>query len=376
MVVSGGTTKAALGSFTISASTFEFGGSNVIVGLWQTGCQQSRRTTRQVSTMDIAPLVTAVIPMYNSERTIDETLRSVRAQTYRNLEIIVVDDGSTDDSAKITEEHASADPRVRMIRQVNAGVAAARNRGVAEATGEFIAPIDADDLWESTKIEKQMAAMLQGGSKVGLVYTWQATIDEKSRIISITHQPQQEGRVLEAILRSNFVGGGSPALMRKQAILKSGGYDASLRANNAQGCEDWKLYVQISERYEFVVVKEHLTGYRQTRGRMSADAFQMLRSYELASLKLRQSIPQCAEHIETGRKNYREWLLSDSVRSGNVRAAVWLFSELFVSRPLSTLKFAARSTANAVGRIGNVSQSAHSHKATFGGVRSRSERSK
>ena len=326
--------------------------------------------------MDIAPLVTAVIPMYNSEKTIDETLRSVRAQTYRNLEIIVVDDGSTDNCAAIAEQHKVADPRVRLIPQINGGVAAARNRGVTESKGEFIAPIDADDLWEPTKIKKQMSAMLQGGSKVGLVYTWQATIDEESRIISITHQPEHEGRVLEAILRSNFVGGGSPALMRKEAILKSGGYDTSLRANSAQGCEDWKLYVQISERYEFVVVREHLTGYRRTRGRMSEDTFQMLRSYELASLQLRQSIPQCAEHIETGRKNYREWLLSNSVRSGDVRAAVWLFSELFVSRPLSTLKFAARSTVNAVGRVGNAQQSAHRHKATFGGVRSRSDQSK
>jgi glycosyltransferase involved in cell wall biosynthesis len=326
--------------------------------------------------MDIAPLVTAVIPMYNAEKTIDETLRSVRAQTYRNLEIIVVDDGSTDNCAAISEQHKVVDPRVRLIQQKNAGVAAARNRGVAESKSEFIAPIDADDLWEPTKIEKQMAAMSQGGSKVGLVYTWQATIDEKSRVISISHQPAHEGRVLEMILRGNFVGGGSPALMRKEAILRSGGYDTSLRANNGQGCEDWKLYAQISERYEFVVVREHLTGYRRTRGRMSADVFQMLRSHDLVSSQLQQFMPQYIQQIETGRINYRQWLLANSVRSGDVRAAARLFAELFVRSPLSTFKFAARSTAIAVRGVSNASQSAHGHKGTFGVARSGSDQSK
>jgi glycosyltransferase involved in cell wall biosynthesis len=326
--------------------------------------------------MDIAPLVTAVIPMYNAERTIDETLRSVRAQTYRNLEIIVVDDGSTDNCAGIVEQHKITDPRVRLIQQKNAGVADARNRGVTESKSEFIAPIDADDLWEPTKIEKQMAAMLQGGSKVGLVYTWQATIDEKSRITSISHQPEHEGRVLEAILRSNFVGSGSPALMRKDAILRSGGYDTSLRANNAQGCEDWMLYAQISARHEFVVVREHLTGYRRTHGRMSADVFQMLRSHDLASSRLQQLTPQYIQQIKTGRINYRQWLLSDTARSGDVRAAAWMFAELFVRSPLSTFKFAARSTAIAVRGISSSSQSAQGHKETFGVARSGSDQSK
>src|SRR5258707_6035401 len=129
-------------------------------------------------------LVSVIVPAYNAEKTIGETLSSVGAQTYRNLEIVVVDDGSVDGTAGIVERYTRTDSRVRLIRQANMGVAAARNRGIAEARADYIAPIDADDLWESTKIDKQMQAMMGGGPRVGLVYTWYALIDCRGKVIS------------------------------------------------------------------------------------------------------------------------------------------------------------------------------------------------
>ncbi len=239
-----------------------------------------------------APLVTAVVPACNAETTIDETLRSVRAQTYRNLEILVVDDGSTDGTAALVEAHASADPRVRLIRQSNAGVAAARNRGISESAADFVAPVDADDLWMPTKIEKQMAAMRSRGPRCGLVYTWQTTIDEHGRVMSPRRRWESDGYVLPQMLYGNLVGSGSPALMRKQAVIDAGGYDASLRERGAQGCEDFKLYLQISERYEFAVIKEHLTGYRELRDAMSMDFVQMVRSDELVGVYAERAHPR------------------------------------------------------------------------------------
>lgn len=91
------------------------------------------------------------------------------AQTHRNLEIIVVDDGSCDATPEIIQHHADEDPRIRIIRQPNAGVAAARNHAISEAKSDYIAPVDADDLWNPDKIEKQLAALLSGGPAVGLV---------------------------------------------------------------------------------------------------------------------------------------------------------------------------------------------------------------
>src|SRR5215475_4737819 len=113
--------------------------------------------------------VTVVIPAYNAEATLDETLRSVRSQTHRALEILIVDDGSSDGTPEVALAHAAADPRVRLIQQSNGGVAAARNRGIEEARATLIAPVDADDLWAPTKIERQVAALHRGGPRVALV---------------------------------------------------------------------------------------------------------------------------------------------------------------------------------------------------------------
>ena len=128
-----------------------------------------------------ADLVSVVVPVYNGAATLDETLSSVRGQTWKALEIIVVDDGSTDRSVDIAAEHVRQDSRVQIVKQANAGVAAARNLGIALARSQYIAPVDADDLWAPDKIELQMAEIQEAGETMGLVYTWFIIIDDKSR---------------------------------------------------------------------------------------------------------------------------------------------------------------------------------------------------
>lgn len=113
------------------------------------------------------PLVTCVIPVFNGERYLRETLESVFAQTHGKLEVIVVDDGSTDASAEI----ASADARLTCLRQANAGHAAARNRGLSAATGDYVSFVDADDLWHREKLERQLARF-DMRAEAGVVFTW------------------------------------------------------------------------------------------------------------------------------------------------------------------------------------------------------------
>lgn len=266
-------------------------------------------------------LVSVIVPAYNAAKTIDETLRSVRAQTYRNLEVIVVDDGSTDETGEIARSHARRDSRVRLIKQGNAGVAAARNRGIAESSGDIIAPVDADDLWHSDKIGRQMEVLGAAGERVGLVYCWYAIIDAKSRIRSLHHRPTEEGDVLVAMCKRNLVGNGSSALMRKSAVLQASAYDSSLRERDAEGCEDFKLYLQIAERHHFAVVRDHLTGYRRTRANMSSNALEMLRSRDLVVDEFARKYPQFRSLFREGRNGFLKWLLINSVRSrryGNV----------------------------------------------------------
>lgn len=276
-------------------------------------------------------LITVVVPAYNAEGTIDETLRSVRTQTWRNIEILVVDDGSRDATPKIVRRHAAEDPRVRLLSQANAGVAAARNRGIREARGKYVAVIDADDLWQPEKIALQRAAFDRAGPGCGLVYTLSAVIDARSRVISRHHRASHEGRVLEHLALTNFVHNGSSPMMLREAVLACGGYDESLRARKAQGCEDYDLYFKIAERYDFAVVPRHLTGYRQANGTMSGDAMQMLRSYDLFVAPFRERYPEYAGQFARGRVNICVWLLRRAVLAGNwhsVRAILPVLGEL------------------------------------------------
>ncbi len=249
-------------------------------------------------------LVTVVIPAYNAAATIDETLHSVRAQTHRNLEIIVVDDGSCDTTPQIIQRHADEDPRIRIIWQPNAGVAAARNRAIAEAQSDYIAPVDADDLWNPDKIEKQLAALRSGGPAVGLVYTWSARIDARSVVVNESPRAKHSGTVAYQMCRGNFIGNGSAVLMRKNAIEEAGGYDPSLRARSAEGLEDWLLYFRISTRHQFAVVAEHLTGYRYLPTSMSADIPKMLRGRDIVAAEMCRKYPEWAECIESDRLYY------------------------------------------------------------------------
>lgn len=289
-------------------------------------------------------LVSVVVPAFNAERTINETLLSVRSQTHRNLEIIVVDDGSTDRTYQYACDHSGTDSRIRVVRQPNAGVAAARNRGIEEARAELIAPIDADDLWKPTKIARQLRALRAAGSEVKLVYTWSALIDEDSKVIDWSKEPLFVGEVLFALSYANFVGNGSTALMQKSVLKELGGYDVSLRARQAQGCEDWSLFLRIAEGSQFAVVPDYLTGYRQARRAMSRDIEQMLRSDALVRSELLARHPEYLSQIKSGRHAYMDWMFQRELEDGNWSACFKLLRRLVLKedRRLPSARSAAK----------------------------------
>jgi glycosyltransferase involved in cell wall biosynthesis len=299
-------------------------------------------------------LVTIIIPAFNAARTIDETLRSVRSQTHRRLEILVVDDGSNDATPQIVQRHGAADRRIRLIQQPHRGVAAARNRAIAEAKGDFVAPIDADDLWQPDKIEKQLGALHRGGELVGLVYTWSAIIDANSRIINALPGPASTGNVVNDFFRGNFVGNSSSALMRKAAIIQAGGYDPSLRARSAQGLEDYQLYFRIATRREFSVVPEHLTGYRRSATSMSADVLQMLRARDILAEEMCSKFPEHAAEIRGYRLSFLGYLYHHALSTRRGVDALLVAALLLRQSPLMGAKrvflVPARSLARVAGR--------------------------
>jgi glycosyltransferase involved in cell wall biosynthesis len=282
--------------------------------------------------------VAVVVPLYNAARYLDKALLSALNQTYPPAEIIVVDDGSTDNSLQIATERSRRDSRIRLLQQAHRGPGAARNMAIAQARSELIAPLDADDLWQPTKLERQVEILRQGGASVGLVYTWFARIDGSGNIRSTGHRPMASGEVLRDCCRSNLVGNGSGALMRKSAILECGGYDESL-----PGCEDYKLYVAIAERYRFALVPEHLTGYRQTNENLTSNVAMMLRSADIVLSDLKQRHPEMASPIREHRLELCHWLLRrgflarDFSAALRVFRAMWRIDRSYALRSLATL---------------------------------------
>ena len=214
--------------------------------------------------MPSASLVSVIIPAYNAERYLGVTLASVQAQTYRNIEILVVDDGSNDSTAQIVEQAARIDDRIRLFRQCNLGVALARNTALARAKGEFVAPLDADDVWHPQNLALQVAALQKAGPGVAVSYAWFVMIDQHGEFYG-TGPESRFGRkqeVLSAQLKGNFIGNASSTVMRRKAVEAVGGYDATLRARGAEGCEDQALYISLAKHWDYTFVPQYLIAYR------------------------------------------------------------------------------------------------------------------
>lgn len=225
----------------------------------------------------IGPLVSVVIPAHNASEWIGRTLSSVQGQTLKDFEIIVVDDGSTDDTAPLVEGAAASDHRIRLIRQPNGGVARARNRGIAEARSRFVAPIDADDLWHPTRLERHLDAF-EEGDPVAAVYSPFIAVNQDDAVMHPLRFIPEIGASFECQLVNNPVACGSGMTVRTEVLREIGGYSPELHDQGVQGYEDWLLQLMIAYRHPLKCVPWPLIGYRITSQNMSSDGVRMRRS--------------------------------------------------------------------------------------------------
>jgi glycosyltransferase involved in cell wall biosynthesis len=221
------------------------------------------------------PLVSIIIPTYNSEKYIREALESALNQTYRNIEIIVVDDGSTDNTKEVLKHYLD---RIQYIYKKNAGPASARNVGIKHAKGEYIAFLDSDDMWLPEKIELQLGVFVKD-QRIGLVSCNDYEIDEKGQILGESkhiHYPSQKA-LFNALLVQNVVSGGSNAIIKKECFDKVGLFDEHLH-----GTEDWDMWLRIAQRYDVIFVERPLVTSRVRNNSISShsNAAKMLK-YEL-----------------------------------------------------------------------------------------------
>jgi glycosyltransferase involved in cell wall biosynthesis len=227
----------------------------------------------------MCPLVSVIIPVFNGERFLANTLSSVQNQTYNNIQIIIVNDGSSDATVEIAAQYALSDPRFQVVSQLNEGVASARNFGLRHSSGEYVAFLDADDLWNPTKIERQMERLLEMSNTIGVgaVYTLYRTIDANDLVAGSSELWSKAGAVSTHLVTAP-VGNGSSILTRRDVALAVGGYDTSYRELDAGGCEDFDFELKLAARFPIGVVSEYLVGYRRYEGTMSADRVRMTRA--------------------------------------------------------------------------------------------------
>ena len=208
--------------------------------------------------------VSVVVPAYNAMPYLPETLDSVLSQSLRDTEVIVVDNGSRDGTRAHVE--GLRDPRVRLVvLPENRGISGGCNAGLAEATGDYVAPMESDDLWHVDKLERLVSLLDEDASAV-LAYSFVELVDQDGRRSGNVVGRPVEGDVREALLDDVLVPCGSAPVMRRGRLVEAGGWDETFRSS-----PDWELYLRLARLGPFRVVPEPLVGYRQHRTNTSVD---------------------------------------------------------------------------------------------------------
>lgn len=223
--------------------------------------------------------VDVVIPAYNAADFISHTLESIAKQTYPINSIIVVNDGSTDDTQARVLEFASTHPSLNMIllNQSNSGLSAARNTGINNSFADFIALLDADDLWDPEKLFKQMQVFTHSAlPKLGVVYCAYKVVNKQGLVVTSNSRdvigPSLRGNIYKELLLGNFISGSGSSVLIKRAVFSDVGlFDQTLRA-----CEDWDMWMRIAKQYQFDFIDEALVSIRIHQNNMQKDSMRML----------------------------------------------------------------------------------------------------
>jgi len=285
------------------------------------------------------PHATIIVPAYNATSTLPATLASLLTQTYDDYEIVVVDDGSTDETADIIRAFAANHPRIRLVSQRNRGLAGARNSGIAAARGDIIGFCDADDLWHNNKLAAHVEHFKRA-PHVGLSYAGSRLIDANGAPTGHSQRPRLQNFGTDHIFKRHPVGNGSAPVFRRAALQaiawrpafeteRDWVFDETFRQS-----EDIECWLRLALRTDWAIegVPGLLTEYRINPNGLSANTERQLASWEHMVSKLRPYSPSFfARHENAARAYQLRYLARRAVCSGDAGSALSL-----VRRSLAT----------------------------------------
>lgn len=287
-----------------------------------------------------SPLVSVVIPLYNSAATVRATLDSVLAQTYSNLEILVVDDGSTDEGVALCRSYD--DPRLRIVQQQNRGLAGARNTGIRASSGSIVAFVDSDDLWLPQKIARHVEH-LRTHPEVGVSYSCSAFIDGAGQPLGIYQTPALHHITPDLILCRNPISNGSCVVLRRE-VLDGIRFEANLYGtpesywfdDSFRQSEDIECWIRIAlqTRWQIEGIGEALTLYRVNSGGLSANIEKQFASWQRVLDKTATYAPEfIARHGRRARGYQLRYLARRAIQERQPRVGVRLAHQAIATYP-------------------------------------------
>ncbi len=284
------------------------------------------------------PRVSVVIPLYQTERYIAEALRSVLAQSFDDFEVVVVDDGSTDNGPAIVRRFN--DRRIRLVTQSNRGLAGARNTGIREACGTYIAFLDADDRWHAHKLARHVA-LLDARPEVGLTYAASRFIDDDGNDLGLSQWPSRTTTRPEDVFTRNPVGNGSAPVLRRATLDAITFWDDRLQRvcwfdESYRQSEDIECWTRIaaSTAWRLALVPFILTDYRVNTAGLSANTAKQLDTWRRFRAKVRSYAPGLeARHGDLAEAFQLRYLARRAIKSGDGKTALRLMREALLLSP-------------------------------------------
>lgn len=284
-------------------------------------------------------LVSVIIPVYKAEDFVARTIRSVLEQTYSELEVIIVDDGSPDRSIDVCRQFD--DSRIKIIQQANRGLAGARNTGIRHSTGDYIALIDADDLWTNDKIAKHINH-LEANHTLGISFSYSKLIDENDKSTGLKQIPTKIKDITPAyILRRNPIGNGSSPVFRRE-VFQDIEFKANLHGTEetfyfdesfkrAEDVECW-LRVAVETKWSCEGIPELLTLYRVNPGGLSASVLLQYEYLERIIEKYNAAYPEIfADAVSLAKAYFQRYIARRAVSMRDGTLAVKMLHKSLAS---------------------------------------------